>query len=143
MEVAKATSAREKAANEVPSLREKEPAEAAALQQLIISRTQLEREELRIEEEREELVQRIAQISDDKEREIILKKEAEAAVARLTNEIGVIEEHKNNQEQNIENANQYLDTANMEVRKLEQLANEDLQKITCLLYTSPSPRDRG
>ena len=130
MEVAKATSAREKAANEIPSLREKEAAEAAALQRLIIVRTQLEKEESRIEEERTELAKRIAQISDDREREINLKIEAESAVARLTNEIGAIEEHKNNQEKNIETAKQYLNTANIEVRKLEQLANEDLQKIT-------------
>ncbi len=123
-EVAAATTVETEAANAVPTLREAEAREAAALQHLIIARNELEQEEKRIEAEHQEIVARIAQIKGDRDREINLKEDAEAALARLTSEIAALEQAEENQEQDIAAAKETLTTANAEVSRLEQNLTE-------------------
>ena len=123
-DVAAATTVETEAANTVPSLREAEAREAAALQHLIIARNELEQEEKRIEAEHQEIVARIAQIKGDRDREINLKEDAEAALARLTSEIAALEQAEENQEQDIATAKETLTTANADVSRLEQNLTE-------------------
>jgi len=128
-EVANATAADGEAANAIPALREKEAQKAAILQRFIITQNQLEEEEDRIESERQDLVNRISQITDDRNRETGLKEEAEIAIERLTSEVSAIEESKFNQEKEITNAHEKLNAANVEVGRLEQITNEISQSI--------------
>ncbi|MBK19860.1 MAG: chromosome segregation protein SMC [Rhodospirillaceae bacterium] len=118
--VASATTVQTEAANAVPALRDAEAREAASLQRLVIARNELEQEEKRIEAERLELINRIAQIKGDRDREISLKEDAEAALERLKNEIEALEIAEQNQEQDIADANEALSAANAEVSRLEQ-----------------------
>jgi len=128
-EVASVTTVEAEAANAVPSLREAEAREAAALQRLIIARNELEQEEKRIEAAHQETVARIAQIRGDRDREIGLKEDADAALTRLTGEIAELQQAEENQEQDITTAKEVLSTATAEVSRLEQILTETSQGI--------------
>lgn len=74
------------AAHELPPLREADAVAAATLQRLTLARGELEREEARAGQRREELDRRLAQLAGDMERERSLAADAQGVLARLTNE---------------------------------------------------------
>jgi chromosome segregation protein len=74
------------AAAELPGLREAETTAAAALQRLTLAREALEREETRARDRMAELDHRLAQLTEDIERERRLADDAVAALARLADE---------------------------------------------------------
>ncbi len=78
-------------AAELPPLRDAEAARSAALHRLIVERDALEAEEQRAREAAQRLRQRIAQAEQDKERERALDADAEAALAKLNDEAGVLD----------------------------------------------------
>lgn len=128
-EVAAATTREAEAASEIPSLREAEAKEAAALQRLILARDGLEQEERRIAAERQEIEARIIQINSDLEREAGLKADAETALARLDQEIAALTEAQNSEEQETAKSNEQLALANEEVNRLEQQVTSLTQSI--------------
>ena len=71
------------AAAQLPDLREAEAKAAAALQRLVAARDALEREEIRAKERMAELDRRMAQTTEDRDREARLLSDAEATLARL------------------------------------------------------------
>ena len=71
------------AAAALPGLREEEAKAAAALQRLVAAREALEREEMRAKERMAELDRRLAQTTEDREREARLLADAELTLARL------------------------------------------------------------
>ena len=71
------------AAAALPGLREEEAKAAAALQRLVAAREALEREEMRAKERMAELDRRLAQTTEDREREARLLADAESTLARL------------------------------------------------------------
>jgi len=74
------------AATHLPALREAEAAAAAELHRLSIAREQLDGEEKRLADAKQELIRRIQQAEQDFERESDFAKDAEAALRRLENE---------------------------------------------------------
>jgi chromosome segregation protein len=83
---AAAATAQANAAVELPGLREAEASAAAALQRLTLARDTLDREEARARERIAELDRRLIQLGEDIERERRLAADAEAALARLSDE---------------------------------------------------------
>jgi len=81
-----ANRARGEAAERVAPLRDAEAIAAAALQRLTIARTELEREEARAKARTEELERRLAQLTQDMERERALAADAQQVLQRLTSE---------------------------------------------------------
>ena len=79
------------AAAQLPDLREAEAKAAAALQRLIAARDALEREEIRAKERMAELDRRMAQTTEDRDREAQLLSDAEATLARLDAEREALE----------------------------------------------------
>jgi chromosome segregation protein len=75
--------ARTQAGERLAPLREKEAASAAALQRLTLARADLEREEARAKARVEELDRRLAQLTQDVERERALAADAREVLARL------------------------------------------------------------
>jgi len=74
------------AATHLPALREAEAAAAAELHRLSVAREQLDGEEKRLADAKQELIRRIQQAEQDFERESDFAKDAEAALRRLENE---------------------------------------------------------
>ncbi|MFZ1893259.1 MAG: AAA family ATPase, partial [Rhodoplanes sp.] len=79
------------AAAQLPDLREAEAKAAAALQRLVAARDALEREEIRAKERMAELDRRMAQTTEDRDREARLLSDAEATLARLDAEREALE----------------------------------------------------
>ncbi|MGZ8388473.1 MAG: chromosome segregation protein SMC [Rhodoplanes sp.] len=79
------------AAAALPGLREAEAKAAAALQRLVAARDALEREETRAKERVAELDRRMAQITEDRDREARLLADAEGTLARLDAEREALE----------------------------------------------------
>ena len=84
--VAAATTERERAATELPPLRQAEAVAAAELQRLVLAQGALVAEEQRIERARNECEQRLQQVGDDVRREQALAAEAEASEVSLRGE---------------------------------------------------------
>ncbi|MFQ5972457.1 MAG: chromosome segregation protein SMC [Alphaproteobacteria bacterium] len=93
-ETATATTAREDAATALVPLREDEAGIAAELQRLSLARAELDSEERRINEQREQCRLRIQQIADDLAREDQLARDAAAALERLGEERDGIERRR-------------------------------------------------
>jgi len=81
-----ANRARGEAAERIGPLRDAEAAAAAALQRLTAARADLEREEARAKARTEELERRLAQLSQDMERERALATDAQNVLKRLASE---------------------------------------------------------
>ncbi|MBS9476801.1 chromosome segregation SMC family protein [Ancylobacter radicis] len=79
------------AAHELPPLREADAVAAATLQRLTLARGELEREEARAGQRREELDRRLAQLAGDMERERALATDAQGVLARLATEAEELE----------------------------------------------------
>jgi chromosome segregation protein len=90
-QAAHASTAQADAAANVPPLRQTEAERSAALHRLIVEREALEAEEQRARDAAQRIRQLIAQAAQDIEREQALDRDAESALATLTNEIGEIE----------------------------------------------------
>jgi chromosome segregation protein len=88
---AAAASVQAEAAAALPPLRETEAAKSAALHRLVLEREALDAEEKRVEELAQSLRQRIEQTGGDRERETALVRDAETALANLTNETTELE----------------------------------------------------
>ena len=87
---ASAATVQAEAAAGLPDLRQHEAKAAAELQRLLLARSELEREEIRLVEAQRENTNRLSQISNDIERETSLAADAETAVARLQGEAETI-----------------------------------------------------
>ncbi len=136
-DVAAATTRESETAERLPPLREAESRAAAALQRLMLARDSLEQEERRIMAECAEVEARIAQIDGDTERESSLKRDAEAALARLSGEAATLSAAQQNEEAEAAASRAVLDEALAAVQQLEQ----ELTVLTESVAADESRRD--
>ncbi len=88
---ARASTAQVGAAETIPGLREAEAAEAARFHRLTLAREELDAEERRIEDARVETIGRLEQVAADAAREAAQAVDAADALARLDEEIGLLD----------------------------------------------------
>jgi chromosome segregation protein len=129
LRAAEASTIQANLAAELPPLRDAEAARSAALHRLIVERDALDAEEQRAREAAQRLRQRIAQAEQDKEREQALDADAEAALAKLTDESGVLESAAGRAEADIAEA----ETRTLELNEALAEAERMLERINAEL----------
>ena len=115
-------------ATTLPPLRQAEAEEAAALHRLVVERDGLEAESERIETARRSLVERLAQVANDSERERTLAAEAAAAIGRLGEEATEIETARDGEAEANAAAVELLAETAAEVERLETDLDERLRR---------------
>jgi len=117
---AAASTAQAEAAERMPALREAENQAGAALHELEVARVALDAEERRLNEQRREIDERLAQLAHDMEREQALADDARQALARLDAEAADIEAKREGEVERLGEAAQMVGDARAKVRGLEQ-----------------------
>ena len=102
---------REKAATELPPLRQAEAEKAAERQRLMLARNELDNEEARARRAADDLAARKDQIENDIRRENQLLDDAEKALASLTSEAGQLAAENAAEQPRLDDAATRLDTA--------------------------------
>ena len=116
------------AASALPPLRQAEGSSAAALHRLVVERDGLEVESERIEAARRSLVERLAQVTTDSERERTLAAEATAALGRLGEEAAEIEAARDGEGEAATEAAERLAETTAEAKRLESDLDERLRQ---------------
>jgi chromosome segregation protein len=116
------------AASGLPPLRQTEAEAAAALHRLVVERDGLEAESQRIEAARRSLVERLAQVANDSERERTLAAEATAAAGRLGEEGAEIEAARDGEGDAATEAAERLAETTAEAKRLEADLDERLRQ---------------
>ena len=115
-----ASTAQAGAAERMPALRDAEAKAGAALHELEVARVALDAEERRLNEQRREIDERLAQLAHDLEREQALADDARQALARLDTEAAEIEAQRDGEVERLGDAAQKVGDARAKVRALEQ-----------------------
>ena len=117
---AAASTAQVEAAEHMPELRDAEATAGAALHELEVARVALDAEERRLNEQRREIEDRLAQLGHDLEREQALADDARQALERLSTETSEIEAKREGEAEKLSAAAGVVDEAREKVRGLEQ-----------------------
>ena len=111
---------REKAATELPPLRQAEAEKAAERQRLMLARNELDNEEARARRAADDLAARKDQIENDIRRENQLLDDAEKALASLTSEAGQLAAENAAEQPRLDDAATRLDTARSQAEAAEK-----------------------
>lgn len=116
---AEASTGQAKAAEEVPPLREAEAATAAAVQRLRLEIDTLAREEAQAKQQAEAIKTQIEQIASDISREHSLRRDAEAALTKLTEEQTKIRDEQSEEQSTLQEAEDNLEEAKSDLTRQE------------------------
>ena len=130
-----ATTAQATVAEHMPALREAEAEAGAALHELEVARVALDAEERRLNEQRREIEERLAQIIHDLEREQALADDARQALARLDAEKTELEAAREGEQER-------LTAAAAEVAKARDSVRTQEQQVTALTAERASRQAR-
>ena len=111
---------RSQASEQLAPLRDAEAVAAAALQRLTVARTDLEREEARAKARTEELERRLAQLTQDIDRERALATDAQEVLTRLTREEEALAAETSASERGESTARERLAAAEAALHRSEQ-----------------------